>query len=138
MKYLVIDTFKNTQQLMSEKEVRDIYAKILEEIIYNWSDCDDKEIISGLKKEKEEVYTKDIKAVIEAIMEDDKWYKISEYPINKQFIEKTIDVISDLIGYADDGTISRYDEDYKCFFSTIDDGNYLIERLEELLESEAI
>lgn len=78
MKYLVIDTFKNTQQIMSEIEVRDIYYKIMEDIVYNWKDCSDKELVKKLEEEKDNVYVTNIEDVIKTIMEDDKWLKIKE------------------------------------------------------------
>lgn len=78
MKYLVIDTFDNTQKIVGEEELRNMYDKLLDEIIFNWKDCGDDYIISGLKKEKEAVYTASIDFVIKTIMEDDKWIEIKE------------------------------------------------------------
>lgn len=78
MKYLLIDNFENTKKIVNEKEIRDIYYKLMEEIIFNWKDCKDKTIIENLQKEKEQVYFCDIKKVISTIMEDDKYYEIKE------------------------------------------------------------
>ena len=72
-KYLLIDKFDNTEQVKTEKEIRDLYFDHVEEIIFNWKDCNDPKIFSDLEKEKEEVYTCDFSKV-KMIMEEDCWY----------------------------------------------------------------
>jgi flagellin-specific chaperone FliS len=56
--------------------------------------------------------------------------------LEKEFIESIIDSLSEMIGFADDGNISRYDKEYSYFFEQIDKANKIIEKLNKLLESE--
>lgn len=78
MKYLLTDNFENTQKIVDEKDLRDIYYKNMEEIIYNWQNCGDKKLVEELKKEKENVYNVNIKEVINRIEEDNWFYEIKE------------------------------------------------------------
>jgi len=78
MKYLLIDNFENTKKIVNEKELRNLYNLLMEEIIFDWKDCKDKTIIENLQKEKEQVYTCNIKQVINAITDIDNFYEIKE------------------------------------------------------------
>ena len=64
--------------IIQRKDLRDIYYRTMEDIIFNWKDCEDKDLVRGLEKEKEEVYTADIKKVISRIMEDNWFYEVKE------------------------------------------------------------
>lgn len=77
-KYILQDLFDNTEKYVTEKELRDIYYKTMEEIIYNWKDCGDEKLVEGLKKEKNNVYIVNIKEVICRIEEDNWFYKVRE------------------------------------------------------------
>lgn len=77
MKYLLKDNFEKTEKIVSEKDLRDLYDKLMEEVLFNFKDSD-KETLNGLQKEKSEVYTTDIKNVIMAITDIDKYYEIKE------------------------------------------------------------
>lgn len=76
--YILQDLFDKTEKYVTEKDLRDIYYKTMEEIEFNWKDCRDKAIIEGLKKEKDNVYNVSIKEVITRIEEDNWFYKIKE------------------------------------------------------------
>lgn len=78
MKYILIDDFDKTQREVNEDDLRKIYYDTLEEMEWNWKDCGDEKILEGFKKEKEEVYTTDIKNVISRIEEDNWFYKVKE------------------------------------------------------------
>lgn len=77
-KYKLIDNFAKTEQIVSEKDLRDLYDTLMEEIIYNWRDCGDEKIMKDLEKEKEEVYTVAMKQVIMNIEDIDEYYKIEK------------------------------------------------------------
>lgn len=84
--YLLEDTFENTSKLVREQYLRELYLKDIEDIIFNWKDCGDESIKLGLEKDKNEVFTCDIKKVITTLMDDDKWLKIREWDLNKGVI----------------------------------------------------
>lgn len=77
-KYILMDHYDNTSKIVSEKDLRNIYYMTLEEIEWNWKDCNDKDILDGFKKEKKEVYTTSIENVIKRIEEDNWFYKVKE------------------------------------------------------------
>lgn len=77
MKYLLKDNFEKTEKIVSEKELRDLYDSLMKEVLFNFKDSD-KETLNGIQKEKSEVYTTDIKNVIMAITDIDKYYEITE------------------------------------------------------------
>lgn len=77
-KYILQDLYDKTEKYVSEKDLRDIYYKAMEEIIYDWKDCGDEKLVEGLKKEKSNVYNVDIKEVITRIEEDNWFYKVKE------------------------------------------------------------
>lgn len=52
--------------------------------------------------------------------------------MNKQLLERIIDSLSEMIDYADDGNLSRYDKEYKDFFEAIDRANNLLEELNKI------
>ena len=73
MKYLLIGMFDNTSKIKTEKDLRDIYYEHIKDIIYDWKDCKDIDIINSLEEEKNQVYTCNIQKVIN-VLEDDNWY----------------------------------------------------------------
>ena len=77
-KYILQDLYDKTEKYVSEKDLRDIYYKTIEEIEFNWKDCNDSSILEGLKKEKSNVYNANMKEVITRIEEDNWFYKIKE------------------------------------------------------------
>lgn len=77
-KYILQDLYDKTEKYVSEKDLRDIYYKTIEEIEFNWKDCNDYSILEGLKKEKDNVYIANIKEVINRIEEDNWFYKVKE------------------------------------------------------------
>ena len=77
MKYLLKDNFEKTEKIVSEKDLRDLYNNLMKEVLFNFKDSD-KETLDGLQKEKSEVYTTDIKNVIMAITDIDRYYEIKE------------------------------------------------------------
>ena len=50
-KYILQDLYDKTEKYVSEKDLRDIYYKTIEEIEFNWKDCNDSLILEGLKEE---------------------------------------------------------------------------------------
>ena len=80
-KYVLIDNFEDTTKVVNEKELRDLYNSLMEETIFNWKDCGDKETIDGLQKEKEEVYKVGIKEVIYGIENLDGFLDIRDYDL---------------------------------------------------------
>lgn len=81
MDYILIDNFENTRKMMSEKDLRDLYSQLMDELLFNWKDCNDEEILKGLRKEKDEVYTCDIRQVKNAIIDIDGFYEIEEIEV---------------------------------------------------------
>ncbi len=77
-KYILQDLYDKTEKYVSEKDLKDIYSKTMEEIIYNWKDCGDEKLVEGLIKEKENVYNVSIDYAIKRIEEDNWFYNVKE------------------------------------------------------------
>ena len=56
--------------------------------------------------------------------------------MNKEFLEKVAECLSNMIGYADDGVISRGDSDFKTFFDDIDEAKEILNKLYIKLKEE--
>lgn len=60
--------------------------------------------------------------------------------MNKDFLERIYDSLSEMIGYADDGMISRNDPEFSEFFASVDTAREVLEevgnRLEEIYDGE--
>jgi len=52
--------------------------------------------------------------------------------MSKELLSETIDSLNDMIEYADDGIISRYDINFKTFFEKIDKAKEVLKKLNEL------
>lgn len=46
-----------------------------------------------------------------------------------ELLDRVGDALYSMIGYADDGTLSRYDENYKDFFNDIDMAYQILDEL---------
>ena len=78
---ILIDKFDNSQTIKTEKQLRDIYFEHIEEILFNWRDSRDNEILENLKKERDEVYTCDFSRVKKVLEEDNWYYEIKEIEV---------------------------------------------------------
>ena len=58
--------------------------------------------------------------------------------IDIELLNDLIDSLSEMIGYADDGIISRGDPEYKDFFDAIDKANEVCRKANEVLENEIV
>lgn len=78
-KYILIDNFEGIEtHNVCEETLRDLYNKLMDELLWNWKDCGDANILKGLIEEKYNVYKVDIKQVINAIIDIDGHYEIKE------------------------------------------------------------
>ena len=62
--------------------------------------------------------------------------KLEELKMNKEFLEKVAECLSNMIDYVDDGVISRGNPDFKTFFDDIDEAKEILNKLYIKLEEE--
>lgn len=78
MKYLLKDNLCDTEKVINEKDLRDLYNFLLDDLICMNCLPQDEDYRQNIYKEKEEVYKIDIQKVIAAITDIDRFYEIKE------------------------------------------------------------
>lgn len=78
VKYIVIDNLDNTEKVLTEKELRDFYNNIIDTEMFNFRDCEDREVIKAFFDAKNSVYVANIKDIIMGIYNYDGFYEIKE------------------------------------------------------------
>lgn len=64
------------------------------------------------------------------ILEDSK--KENGIMVNEKMMADVIESLDAMIGYADDGSLDRSDEDFKCFFKEVDEARNLLNKLDKI------